>query len=200
MLNKQINSKSSDEILFWWKHKVSLQVCCFFWLFVLCVDSYSNNAHMTVMGHFLQICYINYKKNCKCHREAAWKLCLRSLFRSWNNDYISRDTRYISRDTRLPLQNGTYAATVSLFTSDAGNAHFWKSCFSISLVFWDLSLSSAFSNYFFCNWDTQYFLSFRAATALRGKLPSLHCFHTCCWLYFTCKRGSAMPSRCAPCV
>lgn len=48
--------------------------------------------------------------------------------------------------------------------------------------------------------DTQYFSSFRASTALRGEMPSLHCSHLFCWLYFTCKGGSAMPSRCVPCV
>lgn len=119
---------------------------------------------MAIMGHFLHIYYISCEKNRKCHRGVAWKLWLRSLFRSWKNDYLSRDAR-------LSLQNGTYAAIVSLFTSGTGNANFSETCFSISSVFWDLILrSSAFSSYFSHNWERySIFLVFQGSHSSKGK-------------------------------
>lgn len=129
---------------------------------MLCVDSYISNTHMTIIGRLTHMLYQRWNRQ-QIPQEATWKLCLRSLFRSWKNDYAGRDTR-------LPLQNGTYVATVSLFTSGAGNANFWDICFSTSPVFWDLSPSSDFSNYFFHNWEKQsIFFSFQNSHSSKGK-------------------------------
>lgn len=107
----------------------------------------------------------------------------------------------ISRDTRLRLQNDTYAAAMSLFTSGIGNANFWETCFSllVSKICLHHHLFPTISS--ITKKDTQKtLLSFRAAIALRKKISNLHRSCTFCCLCFTCKRGSDMLYRCVPCV
>lgn len=81
MLNKLIKSKSCDEIYAGKKEQRNKVLVCgstrsvfryiaFSGSFVPCIDSYSNNSYMAIMGHFLHICNISCEKNSKCHREA----------------------------------------------------------------------------------------------------------------------------------